>query len=84
MEDALLPAERALVEMGESHRVQEARLFFQNATADQFRAAVEEIVGRKVRGFTSATDPDEGIVAEIYVFAPRDRDGAAPSRDGRP
>ena len=72
MEDALLPAEKAMVEMGAAHRVQESRLFFQSATADQFREAVEEIIERKVRSFSSATDPHAGIVTAIYVFTARD------------
>lgn len=71
MEDALLPAETAMVEMGEAHRVQESRLFFQSATAAQFRQAVEEIIEREVRSFASATDPHTGIVMEIYVLTPR-------------
>jgi uncharacterized protein YbcI len=60
MEDALLPAERTMVEMGEQQRVREARMFLQVATADQFVAAVERITGRTVRAFASATDPDMG------------------------
>jgi uncharacterized protein YbcI len=75
MEDALLPAERAMVEMGEAHRVQESRLFFQSATADQFIAAVEELTQRKVRAFASATDPIAGVVMENYVFVPLDGGG---------
>lgn len=70
MEDALLPAERSMVEMGEAHRVQESRLYFQNATASQFVAAVEEIVDRKVWSFASACDAERGVVTEIYHFAP--------------
>ena len=72
MEDALLPAEKAMVALGEGHRVQESRVFFQSAKADDFRGAVERIVGRDVRSFSTATDPDAGIVVEIYVFTPRD------------
>ncbi|HEV3001346.1 MAG TPA: Na-translocating system protein MpsC family protein [Solirubrobacteraceae bacterium] len=72
MEDALLPAEKAMVEMGAAHRVQESRLFFQSATAQHFVAAVERTVGRKVRSFSSSLDPHEGVVAEIYVLFPRD------------
>jgi len=74
LEDALLPAEKALVAMGEGLRVQEARLFFQNATAERFVAAVEEIVDRKVRAFGSMTDPRGGVVAEIYVLEPAGRE----------
>jgi uncharacterized protein YbcI len=76
MEDALLPAERAMVEMGEQQRVRESRMFFQVATAAQFIATVETITGRTVRAFASATDPDNGVVMENFVFEPEHgRDG---------
>jgi Na+-translocating membrane potential-generating system MpsC-like protein len=38
MEDALLPAERTMVTMGEQQRVRESRMFLQVATAEQFIA----------------------------------------------
>jgi uncharacterized protein YbcI len=74
MEDALLPAERTMVEMGEQQRVREARMFLQVATADQFIATVETITGRTVRAFASATDPDKGVVMENFIFEPEIRD----------
>jgi uncharacterized protein YbcI len=74
MEDALLPAERTMVEMGEQQRVREARMFLQVATADQFVATVETITGRTVRAFASATDPDKGVVMENFIFEPEIRD----------
>jgi uncharacterized protein YbcI len=84
LEDALLPAERTMVEMGEQQRVRESRTFLQVATADQFISAVEEIVSRKVRAFASATDPDPGVVFEIFSFEPvdgsADDDGRVPER----
>jgi uncharacterized protein YbcI len=70
LDDALLPAERTMVEMGEQHRVRESRLFLQVATAEEFVGAVEGIVDRKVRGFTSAIDPDAALVWEIFAFVP--------------
>src|SRR5215207_4011389 len=66
MDDALLPAERRMVEMGEHQRVRESRTFFQVATAEQFVAAVEGITGRTVRVFASATDPAQGTVIETF------------------
>jgi uncharacterized protein YbcI len=84
LEDALLPAEQAMVEMGEQQRVRETRMFFQVATADQFVATVERITGRTIRAFASATDPDRGVVFENFFFAPSDGDGqhspASPER----
>jgi uncharacterized protein YbcI len=66
LQDALLPAEQAMVEMGHQHRVQESRLFFQTATRAKFVDAVEAITGRAVVAFASATDPDAGVVWEIF------------------
>jgi uncharacterized protein YbcI len=74
LEDALLPAERALVDLGQQIRVQESRLFFQTATRDKFITVVEGLVGRKVRAFSSATDPDAAMVWEIFHFKSREGD----------
>ena len=81
MEDALLPAERAMVEMGEAQRVRESRMWFQVATSQRFIDAVEAIVARKVYAFSSATDPERGVVMEVFVFEPdasQDGSGALP------
>jgi uncharacterized protein YbcI len=72
LEGALLPAEQALVKMGEQQRVRDARLFMQVATADRFTSTIEEIVGRKVFSFTSSLDPDNAIAYEIFAFEPGD------------
>src|SRR3954447_15385841 len=70
LEDALLPAERAMVEMGEAQRVRESRMWFQSATTRRFVEAVEGIVQRTVYSFGSASDPEQGVVMEIFVFEP--------------
>jgi len=70
LEDALLPAEHALVRMGEQQRVRDARLFMQVATADRFTTMIEALVGRKVYSFVSALDPEKAIAYEIFVFEP--------------
>ena len=71
-DDALLPAEKAMVEMGEAVRVQETRIFFQDATRDRFISAIERITGRKVLSFHSTCDARNGVVMEIAVLEPRD------------
>jgi uncharacterized protein YbcI len=78
LDEALLPAELKMAEMGEQQRVREARLAFQAATASQFIGAVEEIIGRKVRAFGSALDVDQNVVFETFVFERESGDG-----DGR-
>ena len=77
LEDALLPAERTMVRMGDQQRVRDGRTAFQAATSDQFTHAVEQIVNRKVVAFASATDPDSGVVWELFNFEP-----AGPQGDG--
>jgi uncharacterized protein YbcI len=78
MDDALLPAESRMVEMGEQQRVRETRMFFQVATAAEFIETVETITGRTVRAFASASDPDNAVVMENFIFEPEQRG------DGRP
>jgi uncharacterized protein YbcI len=70
LDDALLPAERKMVELGEESRVRDSRVSFQAATAAEFIAAVEEIVGRRVRSFASAVDPVGNVVFENFAFEP--------------
>jgi uncharacterized protein YbcI len=86
LEDALLPAERAMIDMGEHQRVREGRMFFQVATAQEFVGAVEQILDRKVRGFASAIDPHPGLVWEIFTFerSAADGDGRVPGDGGPP
>jgi len=79
LEDALLPAERTMIKMGEHQRVRESRMFFQVATATEFVEAVEAIVDRPVRAFASALDPDAQVVWEVFTFHSSDA-----GRDGRP
>jgi uncharacterized protein YbcI len=83
LEDALLPAERAMVEMGEQQRVRETRTFLQVATQNKFVRAVEENLYRKVRAFASATDPDAAVVFEVFALEPIESsssdDGSGPA-----
>jgi uncharacterized protein YbcI len=68
LENALLPAERAMVESGRIDRVRESRTDLQSATADLFTGAIEDLIGRKVRAFASAIDPEAGVVFEIFAL----------------
>jgi uncharacterized protein YbcI len=70
LHDALLPAERRMVELGDQNRVRESRVAFQAATASEFIAAVEHIVMRKVQAFASGVDPDADVVFETFFFEP--------------
>ena len=55
-------------------------MFFQVATAEQFVSVVEDITGRKVHAFSSATDPDHNTVFEVFTFhADASTDGKLPA-----
>jgi uncharacterized protein YbcI len=81
LEDVLLPAERALVDMGEHQRVRESRIAYQVATAPAFVAAIEEIFNRRVRAFASGTDVTEDVVFETFLF---EREGSDADGDSGP
>jgi uncharacterized protein YbcI len=70
LDDALLPAERKMVQMGEHQRVRDSRTAFQVAATDEFVRAVEQIVERKVRAFASAIDVAQNVVFENFTFEP--------------
>jgi hypothetical protein len=74
----LLPAERALVEMGEAAARTRVPDVVSVATAQRFIDAVEQILKRTIYSFASATDPERGVVMEIFVFEPE----TSPDGDG--
>ncbi len=69
LHDALLPAERRLVEMGDSHRVTDTRASFQAATRLEFEAVIEQILQREVTAFASAIDAEHDVVFENFTLA---------------
>ena len=73
LENSLTPAERKMAELGEHQRLRDIRLFFQHASEEELRAVVEDITGRKVRGFTSGTDTHKDISTEVFHLEPESR-----------
>lgn len=72
LEDSLTVAERNLVAMGEHQRLREARLFFQYALEDQFRAIVEQALGRRTVAFMSGIDTARDVAMEVFTLEPAD------------
>jgi uncharacterized protein YbcI len=70
LEGTLTPVEQSLVQMGEVRELQNIRQLFQVAAEHTFRAAVEEITGRKTVGFMSGNDITNDLASEIFVLAP--------------
>jgi uncharacterized protein YbcI len=74
LEDIYTPAERTLVEAGETEAVEEMRRAFQRAMRERFVAVVENATGRKVRAFLSEVSLDPDISAEVFVLQRADPD----------
>ena len=72
--------EQTLNARGYVNEVVQARLAMRRAVEEEFRAAIESLVKRRVRSFMSANDPSTDLQAEIFVLHPRGRadDGAQP------
>ena len=70
LESSLTVAERNLVAMGEHQRLREARLFFQYALEDQFRAIVEQALGRRTVAFISGIDTRRDVAMEVFTLEP--------------
>jgi uncharacterized protein YbcI len=68
LENTFTPAERSLAELGEHQRLRDTRMYFQAATADKFRGVIEEVTGRKVRGFISGLDAGVDICCEVFYL----------------
>lgn len=75
LEDSLTAAERNLATMGEHQRLRDVRVFFQHASEEEFRSAIEKITGRKVRAFVSGIDTSKDVSAEVFYLEP---DGDTP------
>jgi uncharacterized protein YbcI len=69
--NSLTPVERTMLQMGEEQRLRDIRTMFQHATEPQFRAAVEEITGRRVIGFMSGIDVRNDLSSEVFTLEPR-------------
>ena len=70
LESSLTVAERNLVAMGEHQRLREARLFFQYALEEQFRAIVEQALGRRTLAFVSGIDTSRDVAVEVFTLEP--------------
>jgi uncharacterized protein YbcI len=68
MQDVFTTVERTLIDAGKGNLVQEVRSTFQYSMRDEFRGAVEEIVGRPTRAFMSQIDCDADMSLEFFLL----------------
>ncbi|HET6174198.1 MAG TPA: Na-translocating system protein MpsC family protein [Gaiellales bacterium] len=71
LHDSLTPVEHSMHAMGEDARLRDIRMMFQYATEDRFRAAVEEVTGRRVVSFMSGVDINNDVACEVFTLEPR-------------
>ncbi len=74
LEGGFTQGERNLQAHGEHALIVENRRLLQGAAKDALVAAVEAILGRRVRAFMSAADPRQEMQVEAFVLAPRDEE----------
>ena len=77
LEASLTVAERNLVAMGEHQRLREARVFLCYALEDQFRAIVEQALGRGTLAFVSGIDTHRDVTVNLFTLEPAS-EGSAP------
>jgi uncharacterized protein YbcI len=70
LEESMTAAERSMVRRGAYLRVTETRLWFQEATREEFMNTVEAITGRKVRAFMSGMDSYADVSVETFCLEP--------------
>jgi uncharacterized protein YbcI len=70
LEDSLTVAERNLVALGEDERLREARMFFQRTLEHEFRAVVEQSLGRRTIAFVSGIDTQRDVAVELFTLEP--------------
>jgi uncharacterized protein YbcI len=76
MQGGFTTVERTLLDAGQDHLVREVRLRFQDEMGPEFIGAVEQILGRKVLGYTSQVVFDPPTLFELFILDP--------SADGEP
>ena len=70
LRDSLTPAEKSMIKMGEHQRLRDTRMFFQHASEDEFRKAIEGILGRRVEAFVSGIDARKDVSSEVFYLEP--------------
>jgi uncharacterized protein YbcI len=69
--DSLTPVERSMRDLGEGQRLRDMRTLFQHLTEPQFRAAAEEVTGRRVLAFMSGIDIERDVSCEVFLLEPK-------------
>ena len=71
LESILSKPELRLVKDGDSAKVLDGRVAFQEGAKDEFTTAVEALTQRRVVAFLSANQTDPGVACELFFLEPR-------------
>jgi uncharacterized protein YbcI len=63
--------EQTMFEAGKWYEVRQARQLWQDSMKVRFIDKIEELTGRKVKGFMSANTQDPDLAVELFVLHPR-------------
>jgi uncharacterized protein YbcI len=80
LEGGFTRGEQTLQAAGHHRELMHTRLAIQHAGEAELRSVVEAILGRRVRSFMSANDPQEGYQAELFVLEPEGQTHYRPLR----
>jgi uncharacterized protein YbcI len=80
LEGGFTRGEQTLNERGHEREVLHARMAMQEAVQQEFRDAIERILGRSLRSFMSANDPTAGLQTEVFILHPNNLE--SPPEDG--
>ena len=68
LENSMTVSERQLAQAGEQQRVREGRLILQHLLEDQFRAVVEQALGRRTIAFAGGLDADCDLAIQVFTL----------------
>jgi uncharacterized protein YbcI len=68
MRDVMTQVEKTLSRSGNGQAVSNMRHLYQQTMADEFKAAVERLTGRKVVAFISGNHVDPDIAVELFIL----------------
>jgi uncharacterized protein YbcI len=68
LEGGFLPVERTLRDHGHAELVTNSREAMQDVLREQFVTTIEEVTGRRVVAFMSATDEQNELSTEVFVL----------------
>jgi uncharacterized protein YbcI len=70
MEESASAVERTLADAGDEELIQSVRSRIQGAIADELKAAVQEVTGRRVRAVVSGSQIELDINCDVFLLEP--------------